>query len=102
VAHTRRSECAIKAGIAAPTYTWDAENRMVSVDGVAGQECQSTWTGCYVYNALGQRVEKQAGTTYHEFVYDPAGVETPFWLPIRFYWWVGLLLTTIRTRLIPV
>jgi RHS repeat-associated protein len=27
------------------------------------------------YNALGERVETHAGSAYHEFVYDPAGVE---------------------------
>ncbi len=47
------------AGDGTHTYQWDGENRLVSVDGVAGQSCQATWTACYYYNALGQRVEKQ-------------------------------------------
>ena len=45
------------------------------MDGVAGQACQTTWTACYTYNALGQHAETQTGTTYNEFVYDLSGVE---------------------------
>jgi YD repeat-containing protein len=60
-------------GFGTHTYQWDAEGRMVSVDGVAGQACQSTWTACYVYNALGQRVEKRVGSVYREYMFDPAG-----------------------------
>jgi RHS repeat-associated protein len=47
------------------TYQWDAEQRLSSVN--------SGSTAAFVYNALGERVETQAGATYHEFVYDPAG-----------------------------
>ncbi|GEM_PF-1543640 len=32
-------------GIGSHVYTWDAGGRLVSVDGVAGQACQSTWIG---------------------------------------------------------
>src|SRR5207245_11395205 len=62
-------------GMGTHTYQWDAEGRLVSVDGVAGQACQTTWTACYTYNALGQHAGTQTGTTYNEFVYDPSGVE---------------------------
>jgi RHS repeat-associated protein len=60
-------------GTGTHTYQWDAEGRMVSVDGVAGQACRSTWTACYVYNALGQRVEKVVGSSYTETEYDLSG-----------------------------
>jgi RHS repeat-associated protein len=50
-------------GYGTHSFQWDAEGRMVSVDGVAGQACQpSTWTACFAYNALGQRVQKTVGT----------------------------------------
>ena len=46
----------------AHTYTYNAENRVIQVDGTLGQ-C-STASACYVYNASGQRVSKtsSAGT----------------------------------------
>ncbi len=52
----------------APTscsFTWDGENRLVSVSGCA--------TASYVYNALGQRVEKLVGTAYTEYAFDLQG-----------------------------
>jgi RHS repeat-associated protein len=55
------------------TYQYDAEGRLVSVDGVVGQACHSTWTACYTYNALGQRVEKTVGGVYTGLAYDAAG-----------------------------
>ena len=55
------------------TYQWDAEGRLVSVDGVAGQACQSTWTACYVYNGLGQRVQKTVSGTTTGFIYGASG-----------------------------
>src|SRR5207245_8126254 len=55
------------------TYQWDAEGRMVSVDGVAGQACQSTWTACYVYNAQGQRVRKTVRGVNTEILYNAEG-----------------------------
>jgi RHS repeat-associated protein len=50
------------------TYQWDAEGRMVSIDNGS--------TARYVYNALGQRVEKQLGSAYTEMVYDAFGSMT--------------------------
>jgi RHS repeat-associated protein len=47
------------------TYTWDAENHLISVDGGS--------TASYVYNALGQRVSKTVGGTYRGMVYDAFG-----------------------------
>ena len=46
-AYPDASGCAITAGIAAHTYTWDAEGRLKSVDGGT--------TASFTYNALGQR-----------------------------------------------
>jgi RHS repeat-associated protein len=60
-------------GVGTHTYQWDAEGRLVSVDGVAGQACQSTWTACFVYNAVGKRVEKRTGSTYTEYLYGAHG-----------------------------
>src|SRR3989441_804405 len=65
-------------GTGSHTYQWDAENRLASVDGVAGQACQTTWTACYTYNALGQRVEKKVGSAYTEILYDGYGYVTAF------------------------
>ena len=65
-------------GTGSHTYQWDAENRLASVDGVAGQACQTTWTACYTYNALGQRVEKKVGSAYTEILYDGYGDVTAF------------------------
>jgi RHS repeat-associated protein len=47
------------------TYQYDAEGRLISVD--------SGTTASYVYNALGERVEKDAGGTYTEYVFDKDG-----------------------------
>ena len=38
-----------------------------------GDTCSSGATACYMYNALGQRVEKQTGSAYTEIVYDAFG-----------------------------
>jgi len=58
-------------GLGTHTFQWDAEGRMVSVDGVPGQACQPTWTDCFTYNALGQRVQKHvvspASDTYYYY-----------------------------------
>ena len=53
------------------SYIYDAENRVIQVDGTSGQ-C-STAAACYVYNASRQRVTKStsAGTVY--YAYDIAG-----------------------------
>ena len=45
------------------TYTWDAANKMVSVD----------VTTTLTYDALGRMVEKAVGTTYTQIVYSPRG-----------------------------
>jgi RHS repeat-associated protein len=47
------------------TYQYDAEGRLISVD--------SGSTASYVYNALGERVEKSVGGTYTEYVFDKDG-----------------------------
>jgi len=45
------------------TYQWDAEGRLQSVNGQAGQSCGGSFIVCYAYNALGQRVQKvQSGS----------------------------------------
>src|SRR5487761_1038086 len=49
------------------TYQWDAENRLKSIDNGS--------TATYVYNAVGQRVEKNVGGAYTEYVYDRSGEE---------------------------
>ena len=49
-------------GTGTHTYQWDAEGRLVSIDGVAGQACQSTWAACFTYNALGQFVKRRDPT----------------------------------------
>ncbi len=38
-----------------------------------GDTCASGSTACFVYNALGQRVEKQTGSSYVEYAYDAFG-----------------------------
>ncbi len=52
-------------------YFYDAENRLVQVDGTFGT-C-STATACYLYDALGHRVEKQTGSAYVDYVHDLDG-----------------------------
>lgn len=47
------------------TYTYDAENRIISVD--SGQ------TATYLYNGLGHRVSKGTGASKSEFLYDLSG-----------------------------
>jgi RHS repeat-associated protein len=46
------------------TYRYDAENRLVSIDGGS--------TATYVYNAVGQRVRRSSGTV-HDYIYDLSG-----------------------------
>jgi len=62
-------------GLGTHSFQWDAEGRMVSVDGVAGQSCQSSWTDCFTYNALGQRVQKHIGSPASDtyYYYDAFG-----------------------------
>ncbi len=47
------------------SYTYDAENRIVQVDGGA--------TATYLYDAEGQRVRKTAGGVNTEYIYDLSG-----------------------------
>jgi len=48
------------------SYFYDAENRLVQIDGTAGT-CS---TACYTYDALGNRAEKVVGSTAIEYVYN--------------------------------
>ncbi len=50
---------------AGTTYQYDAENRLISVNGGA--------VASYVYDAHGRRVEKIAGSTQTHYLYDLAG-----------------------------
>ncbi|MCJ7503877.1 MAG: RHS repeat-associated core domain-containing protein [Acidobacteriia bacterium] len=52
-------------GVGTHTYQWDAEGRLKSVD--------DGTTASYVYNALGQRVEKLVSSAYTEIVYGLGG-----------------------------
>ncbi len=47
------------------TYTYDARNRLESIDGGA--------TACYLYNALGQRIKKTSSQGSTVFMYDEQG-----------------------------
>jgi RHS repeat-associated protein len=53
------------------TYYYDAENRIIQVNGTMGQ-C-STATACYVYDALGHRVRATVSGQTRDFVYDLSG-----------------------------
>jgi YD repeat-containing protein len=50
------------------SYTYDAENRVIQVNGTPGQ-C-STASACYVYDALGQRVRATINSTAYDFIYN--------------------------------
>ena len=50
---------------ASHSYTFDAENRMTSVDAGA--------TASYVYDALGRRVKRTVGSHSYEYIYDNDG-----------------------------
>jgi len=52
-------------------YFFDAENRLIQVDGTLGN-CSSA-TACYLYNASGQRVRKTVGATSVDYLYDLSG-----------------------------
>ena len=53
------------------TYYYDAENRIIQVDGTLGT-C-STATACYIYDAEGKRVQKSAGAAQTIYLYDLSG-----------------------------
>ncbi len=55
------------------SYFYDAENRLIQVDGTLGT-CSSA-TACYIYNASGQRVRKSTGGTSVDYLYDLGGQE---------------------------
>jgi RHS repeat-associated protein len=55
------------------SYFYDAENRIIQVDGTLGT-CSSA-TACYVYNASGQRVRKTTGGTSIDYLHDLGGQE---------------------------
>ena len=59
------------SGPGSHTYFYDAESRLIQVDGTLGT-C-STATACYVYNADGQRVRKTTGGSSMDYLYDLAG-----------------------------
>ena len=52
-------------------YFYDAENRLIQVDGTSGN-C-STATACYVYEAEGRRVRKATSSGALDFLYDSDG-----------------------------
>ena len=52
-------------------YSYDAENRIIQVDGTLGT-C-STATACYVYDANGRRIRKTTGGASIDYLYDLAG-----------------------------
>src|SRR4029077_5179556 len=53
------------------TYYYDAENRIIQVDGTLGT-C-STATACYIYDAEGKRVQKSVGAAQTIYLYDLSG-----------------------------
>src|SRR5207245_3811333 len=59
------------SGLGTHAYFYDAENRIIQVDGTLGN-C-STATACYVYNAEGQRVRKTTGSSTMDYLNDLAG-----------------------------
>jgi RHS repeat-associated protein len=60
------------------TYTYDAENRLIQVDGTVGT-C-STATACYTYDASGVRVEKSTSAGEFDYLYDLSGNDVTVWL----------------------
>ena len=58
------------------SYFYDAENRLVQVDGTAGYCATGSGTeatACYVYNASGQRVRKTTANGSVDYLYDLEG-----------------------------
>jgi RHS repeat-associated protein len=52
-------------------YYYDAENRLIQVDGTLGT-CSSA-AACYVYDADGHRIERTVGATTIDYLYDLDG-----------------------------
>ncbi|HLJ85999.1 MAG TPA: RHS repeat-associated core domain-containing protein [Candidatus Angelobacter sp.] len=50
---------------ASHSYTYDAENRLIAVDGGS--------TASYIYDAEGRRVRKTVNNLWTDFIYDPTG-----------------------------
>lgn len=68
-----------QTGFGSITLTYDAENRQTSATYIpSGQSCTQTdnscWTGWYVYDGLGQRVEKILDSQSTVYVYDAFGM----------------------------
>lgn len=59
------------------SYYYDAENRLIQVDGTLGT-CSSA-TACYIYDALDRRAEKITGTTRLDYIYDRDGNVVTEW-----------------------
>jgi RHS repeat-associated protein len=58
---------------ASHSYTYDAENRLISVDGGS--------TATYVYDALGVRASRHTSSTTTDYIHDPAGHIIFDWVP---------------------
>jgi RHS repeat-associated protein len=56
------------SGLGTHQYFYDAENRIIQVDGTLGN-C-STATACYVYDGDGRRIRKTVSGTSTDFLYD--------------------------------
>ncbi len=56
-------------------YFYDAENRIIQVDGVSGNCAAGTGspTACYLYDAEGRRVEKKIAGVARDYTYNPSG-----------------------------
>ena len=65
-------------------YFYDAENRIVQVDGTVGQ-CSSA-TACYVYDAEGHRVRATVSGQTRDFLYDLSGRTIDEFVPGGTYW----------------
>ncbi|MGH9829515.1 MAG: hypothetical protein ACREDR_40375, partial [Blastocatellia bacterium] len=59
--------CPVRTNDGVHTYAYDAENRLVSVDGGS--------TASYVYDAEGRRVHESVGGVVKEYVYGQSGQE---------------------------
>jgi len=57
------------------SYSYDAESRIMQVDGNNQGTCSLPTTANYVYNASGDRVRKTTGSTSVDYLYDLASHE---------------------------
>ncbi len=62
---------------ASHTYFYDAENRLIQVDGTLGT-C-STATACYQYDAFGLRAESNHGSWQMDYIHDLSGKVVADW-----------------------